>query len=78
MNKIELTAEEIQVIKQQLNGEIEVWNATDEQQKLLTGVLDKADELLDELDAYDELDEQFGGDLVKWYYAKYQAQNVSE
>ena len=68
MNKIELTAEEIQVINQQLNGEIEVWNATDEQQKLLTGVLDKAD----------ELDEQFGGDLVKWYYAKYQAQNVSK
>ena len=73
MNKIELTAEEIQVINQQLNGEIEVWNATDEQQKLLTGVLDKADELLEELDAYDELDEQYGGDLVKWYYAKYQA-----
>ena len=36
------------------------------------------DELLEELDAYDELDEQYGGDLVKWYYAKYQAQNVSE
>ncbi len=78
MNKIELTAEEIQVINQQLNGEIEVWSATDEQQTLLTGVLDKADELLEELDAYEELDEKFGGDLVKWYYAKYQAQNVGE
>lgn len=77
MNKIELTAEEIQVINQQLNGEIEVWSATEEQQQLLTGVLDKADELLEELDAYDELDEKFGGDLVKWYYAKYQAQNAS-
>lgn len=33
MNKIELSAEEIKVINQQLNGEIEVWNATDEQQK---------------------------------------------
>lgn len=29
MEKIELTADEIKVIKQQLNGEIEVWNADD-------------------------------------------------
>ena len=33
MEKIELTADEIKVIKQQLNGEIEVWNADDYQQK---------------------------------------------
>ena len=33
MKKIELTADEIKVIKQQLNGEIEVWNADDYQQK---------------------------------------------
>ena len=36
MEKIELTADEIKVIKQQLNGEIEVWNADDYQQKHLT------------------------------------------
>lgn len=43
MKRIELTPEEIAVIKQQLDGEIEVWSATDEQQKHLTNVIDKAE-----------------------------------
>ena len=47
MEKTELTADEIKVIKQQLNGEIEVWNADDYQQKHLTSVIDKANALLD-------------------------------
>ncbi len=47
MEKIELTADEIKVIKQQLNGEIEVWNADDYQQKHLTSVIDKANALLE-------------------------------
>lgn len=70
MKKIELTADEIKVIEQQLNGEIEVWSATDEQKRLLTKVTDDAEALMDEFDAYDELD----GDLIKWYYDKYKAQ----
>ena len=70
MKKIELSADEIKVIKQQLNGEIEVWNATDQQQELLSGVIDKAEALLEELDAYDELD----GDMILWYWEKYKAQ----
>lgn len=70
MKKIELTADEIKVIEQQLNGEIEVWSATDEQRRILTKVTDDAEALMDELDAYDELD----GDLIKWYYDKYKAQ----
>lgn len=74
MKKIELSADEIKVIKQQLNGEIEVWNATDEQQKLLTGVIDKAEALMDELDAYDDLDNYMAGGLVAWFYDKYKAQ----
>ena len=72
MKKIELSADEIKVIKQQLNGEIEVWNATDEQQKLLTGVIDKAEALMDELD--DDLDNYMEGGLVAWFYDKYKAQ----
>ena len=71
MKKIELSADEIKVIKQQLNGEIEVWNATDEQQKLLTGVIDKAEALMD---AYDDLDNYMEGGLVAWFYDKYKAQ----
>ena len=73
MSKIELSADEIKVIHQQLNGEIEIYNATDEQQRLLSSVIDKADALLDESDAYDELEEQ-GNDLVQWFWNKYQEQ----
>lgn len=74
MKKIELSAEEIKVINQQLNGEIEVWNATDEQQKTLTGVINKAEALMEELDAYDDLDNYMGGGLIAWFYDKYKAQ----
>ena len=70
MKKIELTEKEIEVIHQQLNGEIEVHSATEEQQRLLMGVIDKADALMEELDAYDELN----GDLILWFWKKYQAQ----
>lgn len=73
MSKIELSADEIKVIHQQLNGEIEIYNATDEQQRLLSSVIDKADALLDETDAYDELEVQ-GNDLVQWFWNKYQEQ----
>lgn len=73
MKKIELTEKEIEVIRQQLNGEIEVHSATEEQQQLLMGVIDKANDLLDEEDAYDELEAQ-GNDLIDWYWKKYQAQ----
>ena len=48
MKKIELTEKEIEVIRQQLNGAIEVHSATDEQQQLIMGVLDKATDFLDE------------------------------
>ena len=73
MKKIELTEKEIEVIRQQLNGEIEVHSATEEQQQLLMGVIDKANDLLDEEDAYDELEAQ-GNDLIDWYWKKFQAQ----
>lgn len=70
MKKIELSADEIKTIKQQLSGEIEVWSATEEQQKHLTSVIDKAESLLDELDAYDEM----GDDMILWFWNKYKAQ----
>lgn len=73
MKKIVLTEKEIEVIQQQLNGEIEVHSATEEQQQLLMGVIDKANDLLDEEDAYEELEAQ-GNDLIGWYWKKYQAQ----
>ncbi len=73
MNRIELTPEEKAVIKQQLDGEIEVWSATDEQQKYLTSVIDKAEARLAEYpDDYD-----FGDDLVQWFWDEYQAQEAN-
>lgn len=69
MKRIELSPEEITVIKQQLNCEIEVWSATDEQQKYLTQVIDKATEYMREFAP----DEQFD-DLIQWYWDKYQSQ----
>jgi len=71
MSKIELSEKEIEVIKAQLNGEIDGWTATDEQQKLLTGVISKAEALMDELNAYDD---DFD-DLIKWFWDKYQSQD---
>ena len=71
MSKIELSEKEIEVIKAQLNGEIDGWTATDEQQKLLMCVINKAEALLDELDDYENL----GGDLIQWFWDKYQSQN---
>lgn len=69
MNKIELSTDEIKVIHQQLNGEIEVWNATDEQQKLLTSVIHKAEALDEELGYEEEYT-----DMIAWFWNKYQEQ----
>lgn len=73
MKSTVLSADEVKVIEQQLKGKIEVWSATEEQQRLLTGVIDKANNLLDELDAYEELENE-GGDLIAWFYRKHQEQ----
>lgn len=67
MKDIVLTKKELEVIQKQLNGRIEVHSATEEEQQLLMSVIDKADALVDELDAYDE----FGDDLILWFYNKY-------
>lgn len=73
MSEIVFSADEIRVIQQQLNGEIEVWSATDEQQKHLTSVIEKAEARLDEYpDDYD-----FGDDLIKWIWSEYQAQQAN-
>lgn len=68
--EIILTQEEIQVIDQYFKGEIGAFTATTEQQKLMMAVTDKAETLMRELDAYDELED----DLIQWFWDKYQAQ----
>lgn len=74
MNAIILSEDEIKVINQQLNGEIEIWTADDHQRAVLTEVIDKAEALMHELQAYEES----GDDLIAWYYNKYKAQQEAK
>ena len=70
MNKIELTELEIKVIEQQLNDEFDPFDATEEEQGAMNSVMEKAQALMDELEAYEES----GDDVVKWFYDKYKEQ----
>lgn len=72
MKKIILTAKEIEVINAQLNGKVEIW-ATEDVKTALMGVIRKADALMEELDAYDEV----GENLIAWFWKKYQAQETA-
>lgn len=47
--------------------------ATDEEFDALNSVIEKASQLEEELDAYDEVD----GDLMAWFYRKYEAQQTT-
>ena len=69
--KIILTEQQKSVIEKQLNGEFNPFNASEEENRALQQVVDAAEALMKELDAYDELDES----LVAWYYNKYKEQN---
>ena len=71
MEKIELTKGEIEIVELFLAEKIDIETvATDEQKELLMGVVDRAEALMEELNAYDELDDN----LVEWYYNKYKQQ----
>lgn len=70
MAKIELTKEEIEVIELQLALKIDIDTVTEEQKKLLMGIIDRAEALMFELNAVEES----GDDLIAWYYNKYKEQ----
>lgn len=72
MENIVLTEKEIEVIDLFLAEKVDIETvATDEQKELLMGVTDRAEALMEELNAYDELDDN----LIKWYYDKYKSQS---
>ena len=71
--QIELSQEEIAVIEKQLKGGVGFEFEDEHEKEVMMGVIDKADELIHELDAFDELD----GDLIAWYYQKYKAQQTA-
>ena len=53
-------------------GQIEVYDVTEEEQAALSSVIDKAYDLMEELDAYEES----GEDVIKWFYEKYNNQDL--
>ena len=71
--KIELSELELAMLKRFLNGEFFPPEQTDEENKAFARVIDKADKLMEELDAYDEL----GNSLMEWFYHKYKAQDAN-
>lgn len=72
MKTIVITAEQMEVIQEYLDGKIGMFTATDHQMEIMSGVIEAATTLLDELDAYDELDEN--NDTIRWYLKKYNEQ----
>lgn len=72
MEKIELTELQKAVAQKQLSGEYSPFFASEEEQVAMNEVLSKAEALVEELDAYDEMN----GDLLAWFWGKYQAQQA--
>lgn len=68
MDKIVLTPEQREVIQEYLDGKIGMFNATEHQQKIIIQILDDAKALLNKLDAWDELGDNW--DLIRWYLTK--------
>ena len=69
---ITLTDEEITIIEKQLNGELNTFFMEDREREVIDKVIEDADALIKELDAYDEL----GDNLIAWYYNKYKSQQI--
>lgn len=68
--KIELSTLELEMLERDLRGEFFPPEQTEEENMAYARVIDKAEALMDELDAYEEL----GNSLMQWYYNKYQEQ----
>lgn len=62
----ELTEKEKEVIKKYLDGDFDHFTCSEEERVAMTSVIDKANELMEKEDAYDELDD----DLIKWFVGK--------
>lgn len=72
MKTIVITQEQMEVIQEYLDGKIGMFTATDHQMEVMSGIIKSATALLEELDAYDELDED--NDTIRWYLKKYNEQ----
>ena len=71
--RIELTPLELAMLHRHLEGKFWPPQQTDEENKAFANVIDKADKLMEDLDAYDELDSS----LMQWFYNKYLMQQTA-
>lgn len=78
MDKIELTDLQKQLIQKQLNEKYDPFMATEEEQEAFNDVIDKAEALSDELDAVDDYIDNYNGDMIAWFWGKYQEQEQKE
>ena len=72
MEKIVLTEKQQELIKKHLDGEYDPFLSTEEEQIAFNEAINMADDLVYELDEYD----QMGGDLIKWFWDKYNSQEA--
>lgn len=68
--KIELTDPQKEVLQKHLEGEFSPFMASEEEKRSMQEVIEKAETLMDELIAYDEI----GSDLMQWFWDKFQEQ----
>ena len=68
--KIILSDEEIAIIEKQLNGQFSPLESTNKEWQTFNSIIQSAETLCNELDAYDDV----GDSLLQWYYDKYKAQ----
>lgn len=73
MGTINLTELELKVLEQDVKNEFSDFDATEDELRAMVRVIHKAEALMEELDAYDELDES----LLLWFYNKYKAQQTA-
>lgn len=74
MAKIELTELQKTLIQKQLNEQYDPFMSSEEEQVAFNDVIDMAEALSDELDAVDDYVDNYDGDMIKWFWAKYQEQ----
>lgn len=77
MERIELTKLQYDVAKKQIEGDFSTLTSTDEENKAMLEVIRMADSLMQELDAYDELDRYQDMSMIHWFIDKYEEQQKS-
>lgn len=70
MDKIVLNDKQKAVMQKYLDGNYSPFFSSEEEQSAMNEVIDMANQLEEELDAYDES----GEDLMRWFWDKYQEQ----